>query len=84
MRTGARYYTLTDAAVAERSDRQLPGPVQVGPREPLICPTGSLEDPAVAPTDPERADRILEKFDHEIRYYYGCAARGNVDLYVIW
>ncbi|MFG2039551.1 hypothetical protein [Dactylosporangium sp. NPDC048998] len=33
---------------------------------------------------PELADSIIEKFDHEIRYYYGCVARGSVDLYVVW
>ncbi len=33
---------------------------------------------------PELADRIIEKFDHEIRYYHGCVARGSIDLYVVW
>ncbi|MBB5866656.1 hypothetical protein F4553_000035 [Allocatelliglobosispora scoriae] len=69
MRAAARYYTRTDTAAAERFDRRLPGPVQVGPHEPLIYPTGSLEDPAAALSDPgQLPDDVMH---------------GNIDLAVL-
>jgi hypothetical protein len=33
---------------------------------------------------PEHADRVIEQFEAPIRYYYGCVARGSVDLSVCW
>ncbi|GAA1558369.1 hypothetical protein GCM10009827_094150 [Dactylosporangium maewongense] len=33
---------------------------------------------------PELTNRIIERFEAQIRYYYGCVARGSVDLSVCW
>lgn len=33
---------------------------------------------------PDSLDRVVNRFNDEIRYYYGCAARGSADLLVIW
>ncbi len=33
---------------------------------------------------PDLVGPIVDRFDTEIRYYYGCFARGSADLHVIW
>ncbi|BCJ64873.1 hypothetical protein GCM10009779_61310 [Polymorphospora rubra] len=50
--------------------------------EDLTSVWGRIE--RVLASCPEHADRIIEQFEAQIRYYHGCVARGSADLSVCW